>query len=164
MGGVGEGDVDRGLGTVAGGLDSDHFIPAGVVGPGGDGFAEVIPAVAVHGAVEVDGGFAIAVSFDNSRDVGALGDIGGTLVVKDDVEVFGPVVGGVNGEGGFGGFVRVDSDVDDGVEAGFDAVLKNLGLGGVVVATTSGDDEDAKGFGFFSLSLDGRVEASSESG
>ena len=127
---VDEGDVDRLLGAVAGGVDADELEPVIAAG-----------AVAVHGAVQVDRGKAVAVRGENVLDVGDLGDVGRAFVVDDDVVPGGPVGGVVHFEAGFGaGVARVDLG-DLHIRPRLDAPLEQVFLAGVVVAAAAGDEE-----------------------
>jgi hypothetical protein len=164
--GVCVGDVDGGLRTVAGGLETDHFIPACIGVAQFDGFAEIVPAIGMHAAVEIHRRFAVAMGFEDAVDVNRIGDVCGAFVVDDHIEVFGPIVGLVDWEGGFGGFVGIKSDIDDSVEAGLDAVFEQLSLGGVVMAATACDEENAELFAGCcrSLSVGTWVEGKPEAG
>lgn len=141
---IGEGDADGLLGAVASGLETEVFVPAGIVGTGLHRLAEIAPAVAVHGAVEIDGGFACFVGSEDGSDVGGIGDVSAAFVMDDDVEVFVPVFGFVDFKGGFGALVGVVGDIDDGIEPCFDAFFEGDRLLGVVMAAAASDDEDAQ--------------------
>ena len=78
-------------------------------------------------------------------DVGLVGDVGRALVVDDDVVVLAPVRVLEELEERLGGLGGIVGDFDHGVDAGFDAFLEDLLLGGVIVAAAAGDDEDAEG-------------------
>ena len=142
---VGEADGDRLLRAVAGGLQAEHLVPAGVVVAGLHGLLEIAPAVAVHGAVEVHGGQAVLMGVHDIGDIGLVGDVGGALIVDDHVEVLAPVRVLEEFEERLGGLGRVVGDFDHGVHAGFDALLQDFFLRGVIVAAAAGDDEDAQG-------------------
>ena len=142
---IGEDDADGLLRAVAGGLQAEHFEPAGVIGAGLDGLAELAPAVAVHGAMEVHGREAILVGVDDIGDVGAIIDAGGALVVDDHVEVLAPIGVLKDFKDRLSGLGRIVGDLDGGVNAGFDTLLQDFLLVGVIVAAAAGDDEDAEG-------------------
>ena len=119
-----------------------------VVVAGFHGLLELAPAVAVHGAVEVHGRHAFAVGLEDVLDVGRIGDVGSALVMDDDVEVFVPAVLLVDFEDRLRTLRGVVGHLDLGVEAGFDALLEDFLLVGVVVAATASNDEDAQGLRF----------------
>ena len=143
---VGEGDGNGLFWAVRRGLQPEHFIPSGIVGTGGDGFAEIAGAVAVHGTVKVHGGFTGLVCSEDGTDVGGIGDVSAALVVDDDVEVFVPILGLVDLKGGLGALVGIVGDIDNSIEACLDSFFENDALLVVFMAAATSDDKDAQGF------------------
>ena len=120
---IGEGDGDGLLRAMASRLQAEHLEPAGVIGAGFHWLSVVTPAVAVHRAVKVHGGQAVLVGVHDVGDVGLVGDVGGALVVDDDVVVLTPIRVLEEFEERLGGLGRIVGDFDGGVDAGFDALL-----------------------------------------
>lgn len=125
-------DRERVFGTVAMGGDAAEFEPA-VIGH----------AVAMHGAVEEDGGGAFLVRFEDAVCPFDVLDFGEAFVMDDHVVSFGPIVVFVEGNLGIGGgaaFVD-DRPIDIEVCAFGDAGGNDDFLVGVVVAAAAGDEE-----------------------
>src|SRR2546423_1194105 len=132
--GVDESDGDGELGAVAGGLEAGEFEPGGDVGEGGG-------AVAVHGAVEENSGFAGLVGFEDALDEVQILHVGGAFVVDDDIEIVGPAVFFVNAVAMSGLAIAFVDDHPLHVGAGGDAFGDDGFLVFVIVAAAAGDEE-----------------------
>jgi hypothetical protein len=105
-------------------------------------------AVGVHRAVDDHGVDTFSMRLGDFANVCLIVGVGKTLVVDDDIKTFGPFWIVVEVDLGFGSFASFE---DDGpVDVGsmfFGSQLHGFGLVIVVVATSTGDDEDFEWFG-----------------
>jgi hypothetical protein len=127
--GIGVGDFERFLRTMAGGMETE------VLGP-------LVGAIAkrVHGAVEMDCGN----GFVNLKDI--LHDLQvfvgrGAFIVNDDVIAFRPIGIIVEWQRWIGGLVTCPHDIDTNVGTFLDPLVKNHVLLGVVVTATASDQK-----------------------
>ena len=137
-------NLDRLLRAVAGGLQADVLEPLCVVGSGLDRLAEVTRAVRVHGAVEIDAGDTLAMRREHAGDGVRVIDAGRALIVNDDVVPLGVVRFSKNGQRRFGAFVVGMRLIDDDVDPPLEALLEDILLLGVIVATAAGDQQRTK--------------------
>src|SRR4051794_23136718 len=100
-------------------------------------FGRIGNAVAVHAAMQQNGGQAIAMGLQNTLDDGLVFHVGGTLVVDDDIEPCGPIGLFVNGIQVLGGRVGVVRNLDVDVRSRRNALGENVFLFLVVVATAA---------------------------
>ena len=96
--------------------------------------------------MEVHAGEAGEVRGEDVLHGGGVGDVGRAFVVDDEVVAIGVMGVGVRGEAGARGFIGGVHVLDDDVSAGFEALFKEIFLGGVIVAATAGDEKNAQGF------------------
>ena len=141
------GELNRLLRAVAGGLKAEEVEPQRVGRTGHDGLADVADAVAVHRAVEVHGGDAGAVRGEDVVHVGHVLHVGAALVVDDDVVALGPIGLCVGREGGLRAAVEGMNRVHLDMRAGFEALLEDEMLHGVVVAAAAGEEQHAERLG-----------------
>ena len=130
--------VDRLLRSVGHGMQSKELEPVVVAQP-----------VAVHRAVEVDGGNPFAVRVEDSLDVGAFLHVGRAFVVNDDIVTGRPILFFVAGEAGFGGTIGGIADVHDDMGPRFEARFEHILLLFIVVAATAGDQQRFERLGRF---------------
>ena len=115
--------------------------------PGIGRFPRIADAIAVHGAVEIDAGYAVAMRLEDAFDHGLVIDVGGAFVMDHDVVALGVIGIAVDGDGRLGARILLRgvagiNDVDLDVGAFLEAVLEDVFLGRVVVAATAGDEKD----------------------
>ena len=134
-------NLDRLLRAVAGGLQADVLEPLCVVGSGLNRLAEVTGAVRVHGAVEIDAWDTLAMRCEHASDGVRVTDAGRALIVNDDVVPLGVVRFSKNGQRRFGAFVVGMRLIDDDVDPPLEALLEDILLLGVIVATAAGDQQ-----------------------
>ena len=158
------GELNRLLRAVAGGLETEEVKPQRVGRTGHDGLADVADAVAVHRAVEVHGGDAGAVRGKDVVHVGDILHVGGALVVDDDVVALGPVRLLIRRERRLRAAVEGMHRVHLDVRAGFEALLEDEVLHGVVVAAAAGEEQHAQGLGRGGGSQGGRANAGKQAG
>ena len=101
----------------------------------------------MHGAVEIDGGHALAVGGDDVFDEGGVFDIGGAFIVNDDVVSLGPFRIFVFFKAEAGAAIGGVKDVDGQVGACFQTGFEDFFLFGVIVAASADDEQGAQGFG-----------------
>ena len=134
---------------MAGGLNPDHFIPTCVVVAEFYRLFEVTPAIAVHGAVEIDRRNAAFVSIENPIHIIFIRYACRALIVNDEVVAFCPIFGFINRKGGIGFFAGIKLDRHFCIESLLDAGFQQFRLGFVVVTATAGDDEHFQSLSFF---------------
>jgi hypothetical protein len=135
---VDEGDGDRLLGPVPGGDQAEELHPGGR-----DVLVPALGPEAVHPAVQDDGGQALLVRLEHGLDDLHRVDVGGALVVDDDVEVLGPVGLVIDGVLVLGGAVGVVGDRPLDVGLAGDSLGEDVFLALVVVAAPAEDQEGA---------------------
>ena len=141
MRGVGEVDGDGFLRTVPAGLQAEVFVPMGVFGGDGQGFGEIAEAVAVHGAMEVHAGNAGAVRREHALNHRRVLDIRRAFIVDHHIVALGVIGMAVDGQGGMGIAISHIDDIHGHIRAGFEALLEDVLLLGVIVAAAAGDEQ-----------------------
>lgn len=102
----------------------------------------------MHGAVQIDGGNAIAMSVDDIVDGFGIGDIRGAFIVDDDIILFRPVGILINCELWSGRAIGSVFDGNFTMNARLNAFCEQKLLFAVVVAATADDEQDFERFDF----------------
>ncbi len=147
---VNEADRDGKLRAVAAGLQAEVFEPKPVRCAQRDGIVGVADAIAVHATVEIHAGDAVAVRLEDTLDHGWVIDVGGAFVMDDQVVALGVIGVAVDRQGWVRAAIRNIDDVHHRVGPRLDALLQDVFLLRVIVATAAGDQQDLERFGFVS--------------
>jgi len=110
-------------------------------------FVGTADAVAMHGAVQVHAGNAVAMWLEDAFHYGFLVYASRTFVVDDEVEAFRVVRVTVDSKVRFGRLV-IGMDLGDfGVKTFFESFFEDVLLLGVIMAAAAGDEQNSEGFG-----------------
>src|SRR5678816_1130478 len=139
-------DRDRLLRTVAARLETEIFKPEAVRGTERDGVVRFANAIAVHRAVKVDPGDAIAMRLEHGLDRRRIGDIGCAFVVDDEIVAFGVIRISQDRQRWVSAAVGRMNLIDDDVGALLNALLEYVLLFGVIVAAAPGDQQNTERF------------------
>lgn len=141
-------DGDGLLRAMAGRLEAEQVEPLRLRSIRAHGLLEIAAAIGMHGAVQIDGGNAIAMGIDDVVDRFGVGDVSGAFIVDHDIVLFRPVGILINRElrprRAIGGVF----DGDFTMNARLNAFCEQKLLFAVVVAATADDEQDFEWFDF----------------
>ena len=132
------------LRPMAAGLKSEIIKPKAVWCSRCDRVVRIANAIGMHCAMQVHAGHAIAVRLKHSFNLRWVGNIRTALIVHDDIKTFRVIRVAKDRQGRVGAGIIVMKEFDCDIRALLDALFEHIFLMRVIMAATTGDEQNAQ--------------------